>query len=130
MNSVEDRTNHKTCEAQAWLEKLEPSLLPNDFSMDYPKGPVFSDSSVPKTIRFLMDCAASESKHHSLDKEMGGVKLTIAFEYDTMHVGQLELAFTFSHPEHSGSISYSVSVVKDGHGTFHAFGDDRFRRLG
>ena len=129
MSIVEDQTHHQTSAAQAWLEELEPSRLTTDLFQDYPNGPIFSDHSAPKTIEFLMLCAASERKHHVAGKQMEGLTLSIGFEYGTMEENQLDLAFTYTHPEHRGSVSHNLSVVKDNQNTFHVFGDDQYRQL-
>lgn len=124
MNKIDDKTYSKSCEASAWLCATKPKEQLGDLLNSYPEGPIFRGQSARQTLDFLKLRSDFESQSHIHDYEMDGVVLTIEFEINSMCQEKMELVFSFSHPEHEGSISHSLSAIRSTQSEFLVFGDD------
>ncbi|MBE1296561.1 hypothetical protein [Phycobacter azelaicus] len=92
----------------------------------YPEGPIFASFNPVEIVSFLSRCADQEAEIHISDQEMTEVTLTTEFEFETMKEGQLELAFTLTSRYEDGSISFTISCIKEADGRILVFGDRSF----
>lgn len=117
----------QSLEAQAWLSAQDPSDDPLGLEALYESGPLLATPSAEEAILFLRCCAEYEISLHKEDESMRGVLLKIAFEFESMAPGQLELAVSFSNPSEKGELSHSISCFKTRNGNFKVIGDEEYR---